>query len=78
MLSDSFHFACLSVLSVWHCLNRFSFTVYDNLDRDKEEEKSYKKDEQVRRQGSLFSKFEFPIKPDLRGLSFEVQFWLRF
>ena len=56
---------------MWHCLNRFLFTVYDNLDRDKEEEKSYKKDEQVRRQGSLlFSKFEFSIKPDLRGLSF--------
>ena len=56
---------------MWHCLNRFLFTVYDDLDRDKEEEKSYKKDEQVRRQGSLlFSKFEFSIKPDLRGLSF--------
>ena len=70
-MSDSFDFACLSVLSIWHCLIRFSFTVRQRERRDKEEEKSYKKDEQVWRQGSLlFSKYEFSIKPDLRGLSF--------
>ena len=48
-MSDSFDFACLSVLSVWHCLNRFSFTVGQRERKDKEEEKSYKKHEQARR-----------------------------